>query len=244
VAQAEAGLRARRNPFSEQDILAAQAQVDQAIAQLELAQLNARETLVMAPVDGIVSERQVSAGATVGPQSSIVTIVPPSLELLVQVEEAQLGQVSEGQIVRLSVPAYPNQLFSGQVRSIAPVLDPRSRTASVRIVPTEDHGGKLKAGMFARLNIVTANQSNAMLVPREAVLNLQPGSQGTVVVVAEGNRAQRLPVRVGLVNDQFAEILAGISEGQMVALNRLNELSDGDLLAPRIETRTAQAQTP
>ena len=50
------------------------------------------------------------------PQTSLLTLVPPSLELLVNVEESQLGQVAEGQKVQLEVPAYPNQMFTGTVK--------------------------------------------------------------------------------------------------------------------------------
>src|SRR5205814_1494160 len=148
-------LQGRRNPYTAEDRQAAEAGVDQAQAQLQLANLGLSDTRVTAPVDGVVAERLVSPGALVSPATPIVTLVPPALELMVNVDEAQLGQISEGQAVTLSVAAYPNQTFSGAVATIAPTLDQRSRTASVKILP-RDLDGKLRAGMLAKLNIVTA----------------------------------------------------------------------------------------
>src|SRR5205807_2246987 len=128
VGQAEAQLRARQNPYTDQDVQAAQAAVDQAQAALELAQLGVRETQVAAPVNGIVFERQVSPGALVGPTSPIVTLIPPSLEVAINVDEAQLGRVTQGQVASLQVPAYPDQTFTGTVSTVAPAVDQKSRT--------------------------------------------------------------------------------------------------------------------
>src|SRR5207237_6284926 len=119
-----------QNPYTDQDLNAASATVDQAQAQLDLAQIGVKDTTIVAPADGVISERLVSAGALVSPQTPIVTLVPPSLELVVNVEESQLGQIAEGQSVQLQVPAFPNQTFTGNVKSISPTIDSKSRTAA------------------------------------------------------------------------------------------------------------------
>src|SRR5204862_6854727 len=75
VGQAAAQLRARQNPYTDQDLQAAQAGVDQAQAALELALLGVRETQIVAPVDAIVFDRQVSPGALFGPTSPIVVLI-------------------------------------------------------------------------------------------------------------------------------------------------------------------------
>src|SRR5438477_3415046 len=147
---------------------AAQAGVDQAQAALELAQLGVRETEIVAPVDGIVFDRQVSPGALVGPTSPIVVLIPPALEVAINVDEAQLGSVSQGQSVALQVPAYPGQTFQGKVNAVAPAVDQKTRTASVRIQPQDD-AGKLRPGMLAQVSIITASDPNALIVPREAI---------------------------------------------------------------------------
>ncbi len=232
VAQARATLQGRRNPFAPEEIQAAQAAVDEAQARLALAELGVRETAVYAPVDGVIGERQVSQGALVSPNTPIVTLVPPGLELAVNVEEAQLGQVQEGQPVSLQVAAYPNKTFVGTVAAISPTVDVKTRTASVRIVP-QDEDRQLRAGMLARLSILTASRQGALLVPRESVLSL--GAAPSVVVVGDDSLARKVPVGVGLTGDRNVEILSGLTEGQLVVTSRVTELVDGDHLAPQVQ---------
>jgi len=235
VLQAQAQLARIQNPYTEQDLAAAQSAVDQARAQLDLAQLGVRETTVTAPVDGVIADRLVSPGAIVNQQSPLVTLVPPALELVVNVEESQLGQVAEGQNVQLSVAAYPGQTFTGTVRSIAPTVESKSRTSLVRIEPND--GGSLRAGMFAQATIVTAQKSNALLVPNEALVG---GS--TLIVIDDANTAHRAPVKLGLRGERFAEVLSGVEAGQTVAISNPADLQDGDVVAPRGNTAVALAR--
>jgi RND family efflux transporter MFP subunit len=240
VAQAEALLRARQNPYTDQDAQAAQAGVDQTQAALQLAQLGVRETQIVAPVDGIVFDRQVSAGALVGPTSPIVVLIPPSLEVAVNVDETQLGRVSKGQTVQLQVPAYPGETFGGTVTAIAPGIDQKSRTASVRVQP-QDNAGRLRPGMLAQVSIMTGAQSNALLLPREAILGTPiPNGQATVVTL-DGNRAERTTVRLGLVNDQTVQVSSGLTDGQVVAVGNATSLSNGDAVVPQLRTALATA---
>ena len=238
VAQAEAQLRARQNPYTDQDVQAAKAGVDQAQAALELAQLGVKETQVVAPVDGIVFDRQVSPGALVGPTSPIVTLIPPALEVAINVDEAQLGNVSQGQHVALQVPAYPDQTFDGTVSAVAPGVDQKTRTASVRIQP-QAAAGKLKPGMMAQVSIITATQSDALLVPREAIVGAaSPNSPATLVTLDNG-RADRVTVQVGLVGDRTVQVSSGLNDGQIVAVGNANGLNTGDAVVPQLRPTLA-----
>ncbi|TME44057.1 MAG: efflux RND transporter periplasmic adaptor subunit [Chloroflexi bacterium] len=238
VGQAEAQLRARQNPYTDQDVQAAQAAVDQAQAAVELAQLGVRETQVIAPVDGIVFDRQVSPGALVGPTSPIVVLIPPALEVAINVDEAQLGSVSQGQSVDLQVPAYPGQMFGGTVTAVAPAVDTKTRTASVRIRPKND-SGKLRPGMLAQVSIITATDTNALLVPREAIVGTPAANAAATVVTLDGGRAQRTSVRLGLVSDQVVQVSSGLDDGQVVAIGNANGLNNGDAVVPQLRTALA-----
>jgi RND family efflux transporter MFP subunit len=238
VAQAEANLRTHQNPYTDQDLASAQAVVDESKAQLDLADIGVKDTTIVAPADGAISERLVSPGALVSPTTPIVTLVPPALELVVNVEERQLGQVAEGQSVQLSVPAFPQQTFTGSVKSISPTVDSKSRTAAVRIEPQDD-ASKLRAGMFAQLSIVTAEKQNALIVPKQAVLTGTPGVEPLVITIDPSGRVHRQPVQLGLQSDTATEILSGIDDGQLVATSSLSDLTDGDIVAPQVDTRTA-----
>jgi RND family efflux transporter MFP subunit len=242
VAQAAAQLQKVRNPYTDQDLAAAQAAVDQAQAQLDLAQLGVRETTVTAPVDGVIADRLVSPGAMVSQQTPIVSLVPPALELVVNVEEAQLGQIAEGQPVQIEVPAFPKQPFEGTVKSISPTVDNKSRTAAVRVEPKDDDT-RLRPGMFARLNIVTGQKQNALLVPKEAILNSGANSSPLVITIDDSGQVHRTPIKLGLQNDNTAEVVGGLDEGQLVATSSLNDLTDGDIVSPQVQRFTAQALT-
>jgi multidrug efflux pump subunit AcrA (membrane-fusion protein) len=96
--------------------------------------------------------------------------------------------------------------------------------------------------MFARLNIITAEKQNALIVPKEAILTGAAGSQPLVIAIDPAGRVHRQPVQLGLQSARFAEILSGIDDGQIVATSSLNDLTDGDIVAPQVETRTALAR--
>jgi Cu(I)/Ag(I) efflux system membrane fusion protein len=183
--------------------------------------------MVLAPFSGIVSELFVSPGAVVGPGSPIATLIPPSFEVVVPLPEAQIGQVAVGQPVKLGVDAYPSEEFTGAVKAIAPAVDPRSRSVSIR-VEVADPGFKLKIGMFAQLAIASPTRRGALVVPREAVS--MRGSEANVYQVIEG-RARRQPIQVGASDGRNVEILAGLADGAEVVLTPSAQ-SDGSAVRP------------
>ena len=149
----------------------------------------------VAPVDGVISERLVSPGALVNPQSPIVTLVPPV---------ARAG----GQ--RRREPARPDRRRPvGPARRCrrsrarrSPARSSRSRRPSTARAARRPCASsrtttrsKLRAGMFARLNIVTAEKQNALIVPREAILTGTPGTQPLVIAIDPAGRVHRQPVQ-------------------------------------------------
>jgi RND family efflux transporter MFP subunit len=232
VTAAAAQLQKAQNPYTDQDVAAAQAAVDGAQAQLDSAELALSETTVSAPVDGIVAERQVAPGALVSPQTPLVTLVPPSVEVVVNVDEGHLSQMGIGEPVQLQVAAYPDRSFDGAVTSISPMLDSKSRTAAVHIQP-RDSGTQLRAGMFAQLRVVTSQRHDTLMVP-VAALNTTNG-QSSVVVIDDTNTVRLQPVRTGIQNTTDAEILSGLTDDQLVATSGVANLHDGDVVAPHLD---------
>ena len=236
VYAAAAQLQKAQTPYTDQDLTAAQAAVEGAQAQFDMALLGLSETSVVAPVDGVVSERLVAPGALVSPQTPLVTLVPPALELVVNVQESQLGQITRGQSVQLAVPAFPGQTFGAEVESISPTVDPKTRTAAIHIQP-KDGQANLRPGMFAQLSIVTAQKQNALVVPVQAILTSE--SQPHVAAINDSNTVSLVPVKLGLQNGSDAEILSGLDAGQLVATSGASTLRDGDAVDPRTPTLTA-----
>ena len=152
VNAAQAQLDLAKNPFTKNDLDAAAAAVKQAQASVDLVKTQLADTNIVAPVDGIVSDKYLSVGALASPQVPILNIISSELEVALSVEEARAGQIQVGQPVSLTVAAYPDKSFSGTVSSIAPAIDPRTRTFVVKVSPKNGQG-MLKAGMLAKVTI-------------------------------------------------------------------------------------------
>ncbi len=213
-----------KNPFTEHDMELARASVDQAAAALEMTEIALGEAQVLSTTDGAVAERFQSVGALVSPQTPIVSIISSEVELVLGVEESQIGQVSEGQRAEITVAAYPGTVFPAKVAVISPAADLRSRTFTVKVRP-EEHGGKLRQGMFAQVNVVTQEKERAILVPKEAVVTRN--SESVLFVVKEDTVEMR-SVKVGMKHNGSVEIVSGLAAGEEVVISGHNDLKNGD----------------
>ena len=225
VEAAEARLRRADAAVSSAALQAAESAVQYAWANAELARLQLRESTVVAPLSGIVTDAHQPQGANVAAGTPLVTIQPPEYEMHVAVEERHLGQVRTGLGVSVTVDAYPNESFTGTVRSVAPSLDPRTRTVAARVDVT-DPQAKLKSGLFGQAAIAGDRRSGALVLPREAIAG---GPEPSVMQVVAG-RARRMPVRLGLTDGRSVEVVQGVGEGMEVVGNPTG-IGDGDAVS-------------
>ncbi|MGI9147077.1 MAG: efflux RND transporter periplasmic adaptor subunit, partial [Chloroflexota bacterium] len=224
VAQAAAQLHKVQTPYTDTDLANARAAVAQAAGQLSSTQLGLADTRLLAPTDGIIADVQVAPGALVGTTTTLMTLVPPGLEVVVNAEESALGQLAEGQTVQLNVTAFPSQPFDGTIKAINPTLDTKSRTASVHVVPNNPYG-KLRAGMSTDVVVQTARVDDAIIVPPTAVQ--QRSGQQFVFTDVDG-RARMQLVKIGLANASAVQITSGVQVGDTVVLPGSITLSDGE----------------
>jgi Cu(I)/Ag(I) efflux system membrane fusion protein len=156
------------------------------------------------------------------------------MQVVVNVDASQLPQIQVGQSANLSVESFPRDAFSGTVKSIAPVLDPRTRTAAVQ-VDIPDPQGKLKPGMFTQLAIHLGQHQAALMVPKEAILmmgSIDPTAppQQVVYTVADG-RVHKQVVSTGVSDGKSTELLqGGVQEGMDVVLGPRPDFLDGQLI--------------
>ena len=231
---ADAELKLANAPATQEEINAAQANVEQAYSQAELARAQVRDATITAPINGIVTEIKAQVGSNVGPAAAVMTLIPPDMQVMIDVDENQLTQLQVGQSANLSVESYPRDAFSGTVKAIAPVLDPRTRTAPVQIdVP--DPQSKLRPGMLAQLAIQLGQRQAALLLPKDSVLkvgsvDLKTPTQNVVYTVTDG-RVHRQVVSLGLSDGKNVEITQGVQEGTEVVLNPRPDFLDGELIA-------------
>lgn len=220
---------------AEAQFLAAQAQLDlsraqsqQSGARLDELQINLANTRITSPVDGFVGKRNVDPGAWVSNNAPIVSVVEISrLRLVANVVEKDLRLVTVGDPAKVEVDAYPGENFSGRIARVSPVLDPATRTATIEVeVPNPSN--KLKPGMYARIFLTIEERKDATLVPRNAVVDFE-GNRGIWIPTGE-NKAEFVPVQIGLEDAQRIEITKGISVGDRVITAGAASLRGGDVL--------------
>lgn len=149
--------RLQRGPKAAQ-VRAAEAQVKQAETSLYLTQLQLDKATVRAPIEGIVSQVTISAGSMAGPGAPLLTLVSEEVKLVIAVEEAALSGLRVGQAVSIEAAAWPGRIFGGVVQTIAPALDPATRTVQVTVIPTENSDGALIPGLSATVTLLESAQ--------------------------------------------------------------------------------------
>lgn len=168
------------------------------------------------PLTGIVVERVVTPGQSVGGDANQVLFTVADLDMLqvvADVYERDLALVKEGQFAKVKVEAYPEVDFPATVASVGDVVDPASRTIKLRAwVNNQDH--RLKPEMFARLHIQVGDATKILVVPKEAVLE-SDGKQ-FVFVVEEPNRYIRHEVKVSNFTPDQMRVLEGLTPGQRI----------------------------
>ncbi|TME34645.1 MAG: efflux RND transporter periplasmic adaptor subunit, partial [Chloroflexi bacterium] len=223
VDQAVANVQSKQDAYTDADLQAAVAGVAQAEAAVALAQANLDQTTVIAPFDGVIASKALTAGAFATPSTPIMTLASAGVEVHVTVEEARLAQVRSGLDVTLSVPAYPDQTYPAKVVNVAPAGDARAHTFDAKIVPTSQDQ-RLLPGMFAQVQVVAAQKPDAILVPREAVV--QQGTSSVVFVNDNGKASQR-QVQTGMSDATSIEVVSGIAPGEQVVVVGQNGLRNG-----------------
>ncbi|MGO4549822.1 efflux RND transporter periplasmic adaptor subunit [Lysobacter sp. 2RAF19] len=177
------------------------------LANLELSYAN-----VVAPISGVIAERKIKDGNFVQINTPIFRIVDTSrLEATLNVPEREVATLQPGLKVDLSADALPGKKFSGTIDRIAPVVDAGSGT--FRVICSFEGGGALQPGMFGRIRIDYDQRTDALVVPRIALLE----DEGDPAVFAvKAGKAVRVPVKLGYLDGQWAEVRQGLKVGDQV----------------------------
>jgi HlyD family secretion protein len=193
----------------------AQATHDDAVSQLE-------DTVIKAPISGIVIGKPIPAGQTVAPGISspmvLLTIADMSkMQISVQVDESDVGRVKNGQKVSFTVDSYPGKTFTGVVSNVS---NKATITQNVVYYPVtvdiDNPEGLLKPTMTARVSVHVGESKNVLIVPLSAVK--QTKGQQYVQVMKDGKQ-QNTNVTLGLSSDDRVEVASGLKEGDQVLLS-------------------------
>ena len=199
-------------------------------ARVALARKTVADTAVRAPFAGLVAERLVSVGDYVTRGTRVATVVridPMRVELTVP--EQAVSLVSVGQPVKLTVDAYPGEVFEARVKFISPSLRADQRALTVEAVALNPDG-RLKPGLFATASIQQPQSVPALLVPATAVETISGTSR--VYVVREGRVEERIVTLGDRLEDRI-EITSGLTAGDVVAADPKGRLTDGTTVTGR-----------
>ena len=214
---------ARQHVISEQEIerlktslAVAEARVRQSEEAVALARHDLERTLVRAPYEASVAARLADEGTTalVQPQTIVLVLQETAwLEARAAIPESQLSLVAVGDRALVHVEGLADPIET-RVSVVSDVIDPATRTYLVKMdVPNRDR--RLKAGVFAHIEILPEPKTGAIVVPREAVRS-EDGR--TRLMVVRGDRAEAVPVELGIVSEDIAEVLSGVGVGDEIVV--------------------------
>jgi multidrug efflux pump subunit AcrA (membrane-fusion protein) len=203
---------------------ALQARLRAAQGALHLARVELQHATITAPMDGVVGRRHVDLGAYITTTTTpIVTIVAMDiLKIRMPVSERDIGRIRPGLHAQLRVDAYPEDVSTGKVQRVSPLIDPTSRSGEVEIsIANPDH--RLKPGMFAKVALILEQRQEVVVIPRAA---LRLDEQGAAVFVVQDGVAHLRRVATGLRTDTEVEILDALAPGTEIVLAGHHGLKD------------------
>lgn len=228
VAESRAALQLSQAGYRPEEIAQRKAAVAAAKAKLQTEQVNLNNTIIRAPFSGIVTQKYANVGAYVTPTtsasssasatSSSVVAVARGLEVLASVPEADIGRIKQGQQVEIVADAYPDQVFKGHVRLIAPEAVKEEGVTLFQIRVSIDTGrDKLRSGLNVDMTFLGDKVQDALLVPTVAIVT-EKGNTGVLIPDAK-NKPQFHPITIGAQIKDQTQILEGLQGGDRIFLN-------------------------
>jgi HlyD family secretion protein len=224
-------------------VASARAQIAQSMAELSSAQLDLRRTIIVAPTSGVVINKLVEPGTTVAasfqtPNLFEIAADTTRMQVEASVDEADIGQIRDGQQVRFTVDAYPESTFPGVVRQIRKAATENQSVVSYLVILEVDNSdGRLLPGMTANVEVVTGTKPNVVRVPTQALRfrpreadrpdsdkkdkDDEPGKAPELVLwvkTADPYKPAKRLVTIGLQGEDFTEITTGVKPGDMVLI--------------------------
>src|ERR1700733_4674929 len=192
---------------------------------------------ILAPFDGVITERNVHTGSIVSVDATrkgvpLVRIQQKSLlRLVVPVPEEATGGIEPGKTIPFTVPAYIGKTFMGTIARLGYALDSATRTMPVELNawnPT----GELEPGMFATVQWPATRSYKTLFVPAAAV---GPDLKGTYVIKTDHDQLQRLEAKRGQPMGDLVEVIAnGLKAGDEVALRATDEMQNGTKIVTKL----------
>lgn len=212
--------------------------------QVNRAQTNLGYATITSPIDGVVLSKEVEEGQTVAASFNTPTLFKIARDLtdmrvIADVDEADIGEVKEGQRVEFTVDAFPEDVFEGTVTQVRQQATTTSNVVTYQVVISAPNNElKLKPGLTASITIFTMEVADVLavsskavrFVPSEDMLNegetIQDCPSQTKLWVKDGNVFKAVPVEFGITNGAVMQVLSGVGDGQKVVAEVVNPLDE------------------
>ncbi len=217
-----------REAISEADYLNDRSTYELAQSEVEQLELLIEYGRIKAPVDAVVTSRDVEIGNSVSENEQLFQIADlNNLVVRPGVSEMDLTGLETGQTLEVTLDVYPGETFEGRIRRIFPESDAESRLFTVEVQLDQEAAGRvIRPGYLARIRFVTDRQEQSLAVPTEALA--ERNGETVVFVLNEQNDTVAMNhVEIGIRRDGHAQILSGLDDEDTVAAANLDALEDG-----------------
>ncbi|AFH48406.1 Membrane-fusion protein [Ignavibacterium album JCM 16511] len=197
------------------EILLNKSGLTNAINSMNRAKLNLSYTEIKAPFSGVIADLNLVPRQRISSGEKLFKLLDISkLQIDVGILENEINQVNIGNKAIIKLNAIPGKVYLGKVININPKIDPETKTCRVTVEIT-NNDNKIKPGMFATLQIETEILKNRVLIPNDALL---VRDKRNLVFLVDDNLAKWQYVMIGEHNEQYTEILEGVSPGHFVII--------------------------
>jgi membrane fusion protein (multidrug efflux system) len=212
-----------KNLISAQEFENAKYEYQAQKSEYELAQLKIKNSKIRSSISGIISDRLIKVGNMINTDQEVfeITDFDPILAVL-KVPEHEMAKIRKGQQALLEADAIKNETFEGKVLRVSPTVDPQTGTFEVTVY-IRDESKQLKPGMFGRVRIVYDTHQNALMIPKNAVIEEDGLSS---VYVIKNNLAYRRNINTGYSNGENIEVLDGLAPSDTVVTIGQSSLQD------------------
>ncbi|TSC52425.1 MAG: FeeC [Parcubacteria group bacterium LiPW_41] len=199
-----------------ESLAAQEAQVKQAEASIALIRAQIAKATLISPIKGVVTKQDAKAGEIVAPNISLVSVISDkNLEIEANIPEVDIGSVIVGNIVHITLDAFPNEEFLGKVVYIDPAETVKDGVVNFKVTILFDESNeRVRSGFTANLNIETKRKENVLVIPQFAVVE---NDSGAFVKKWENKKIVETSVVLGVRdNDGNVEVVSGLSEGDVI----------------------------
>ncbi|AZO94265.1 efflux RND transporter periplasmic adaptor subunit [Halocella sp. SP3-1] len=221
---AKASLDDLKNGTRLEEIAAAKANVLQLEAAVRLSKLNLEDTVVQSPLAGSVAEVNPEVGEMVNDGSTVVTVIETNkLYAEAFVTADLIKDLHKGDQVKVKAKVF-SEFSDGIIERVAPTVDQQKQTYLVK-VRVDNQENQLMSGMFADVYFTSSSEKETIVVPLDAVLDVDSNPHVFKVI---NHKAVRVNVKTGIINGDKIEILKGLTEKDQIIVSGQNNVVDGD----------------